>query len=964
MLRRLGLTLLALPLLGAAAPGPLPDGSRVDGGEALSSLPPDRLAERIRAELAFADGLLSLHPDRRAEWAPLVEKARALVGSGEAPNPVDAQSAEAVLAPVGAVAKTYTVHNVGHAHIDMNWMWPWPETVAVTNDTFTTVLRLMDEFPDFRFTQSQASVYEIARRYNPALFERIRARVAEGRWEVAASQWVEGDKNLASGESIARHLLYTRRFMEDELGLKPEDVPIDFEPDTFGHAHTIPTLVSRGGVTRYYMCRGGRDEKPPVFWWRGPDGARVLVNLETTWYLKSVGPENASALLAFAAKTGLRDWMNVYGVGDHGGGPTRRDIRRILEMDGWPVFPRFRFSTTRDFYAVLEANADRLPVLDRELNFEFTGCYTSQSQIKRYNRLGESRALDAEAAAVLALRLVGRPYPVAALRDAWTNVLFGHFHDILPGSGVRATREYQSGLFQQSAATFGTVQAESLRAVAAAVDTGFAKSRLASGNGGEDRALGAGVGRGSALGAVSDAAHQTDGPRPVVVFNPTAWPRDELVRTSLWDSGTPADRRDGRRFVVHAPDGRSFPAEVVGQGQYWGHRFADLVFPASVGALGYAAYVLEERAGSGAPPVAPLKVDAEGLTFENERLSVRFDRLTGGVVQLLDKATGLDLATPGDPLALLELVVERPRDMSAWVIGDTMSRVRPLALHALAVETNNPYVAKLAAKARVRDSELMVRYSLKAGQPWLEVEVEATWLERGGPESGTPQLRMRFPTRLEAPKARYEIPYGSIVRGLTKGEEVPALRYADAFGTIQGRPAGLLLLNDGKHGHSLEGSTLALTLLRSSYEPDPLPEIGSHSIRMALVPHGGTLTVAEMTRLGAAFNHPLQIVAADLHPGRLAPAGSGLAVSPADVVVGAVKRAEGDGSIVFRLLETAGRASTARLELASLLGTPTAAEEIDLLERPVPKGTARLASGTVSVDVPAHGVASVRVRFD
>jgi alpha-mannosidase len=156
------------------------------------------------------------------------------------------------------------------------------------------------------------------------------------------------------------------------------------------------------------------------------------------------------------------------------------------------------------------------------------------------------------------------------------------------------------------------------------------------------------------------------------------------------------------------------------------------------------------------------------------------------------------------------------------------------------------------AKARIRDSDLTVRYSLEAGEPWLAVEIQASWLERGGPETGTPQLRMRFPTRLEGAGARYEIPYGSIVRGLAKGEEVPALRYADAFGRVQGRPAGLLLLNDGKHGHSLEGSTLALTLLRSSYEPDPLPEIGTHSIRVALVPHGGTLTVADMTRLGTA----------------------------------------------------------------------------------------------------------------
>jgi len=308
-------------------------------------------------------------------------------------------------------------------------------------------------------------------------------------------------------------------------------------------------------------------------------------------------------------------------------------------------------------------------------------------------------------------------------------------------------------------------------------------------------------------------------------------------------------------------------------------------------------------------------------------------------------------------------VVERPRDMSAWVIGDTMSRTQPLVLHTLAVESN-PYVATLVAKAKVRDSDLTVRCSLKAGEPWLGVEVEARWLERGGPETGTPQLRMVFPTRLEGAKARYEIPYGSIVRSLAKGEEVPALRYADAFGTIGGRPAGLLLLNESKHGHSLEGSALALTLLRSSYEPDPLPEIGTHSMQMALVPHGGTLSVAEMTRLAAAFNHPLQVVSTDVHSGRLAPAAPGLAtVTPAEVVLGAVKKAEGDGSIVFRLVETAGKACTARLELSSLFGTATAAEEVDFLERPVTKGSARLASGAVMVDVPAHGVASVRVRF-
>jgi len=249
-MKKHGLTLILVAASVVAAP------NRATGDEALASLPPDRLAERIRAELAFAEGLASLHPDRKAEWAPLLEKARALVGSEAGPVVASAVAeAEAVLAPVAAVAKTYTVHNVGHAHIDMNWMWPWPETVAVTNDTFTTVLRLMDEFPDFRFTQSQASVYEIARRYNPALFERIKARVAEGRWEVAARQWVEGDKNLASGEAIARHLLYTRRFMEDELGLKPRTCRSTSSP-TPSATPTRSRRSSPAGASRATTCAG------------------------------------------------------------------------------------------------------------------------------------------------------------------------------------------------------------------------------------------------------------------------------------------------------------------------------------------------------------------------------------------------------------------------------------------------------------------------------------------------------------------------------------------------------------------------------------------------------------------------------------------------------------------------------------------------------------------------------------
>jgi len=319
------------------------------------------LVEKFLAESGFAENLCELHADSAAEWHPLIKKANALVEKavdGGSPDGLAAAVAEAesVLAPLGETAKSYTVHCVGHAHIDMNWMWSWPETVAVTNDTFTTVMRLMDEYPGFCFSQSQASVYAIVEQYNPDLLARMAERVKEGRWEVTASHWVEGDKNLAGGESLCRHLLYTRRYMQHLFGLKPEDVNIDWSPDTFGHAVTVPTYLVRGGIKYLYLHRPGvhGPKRPGAFWWQAPDGSRVLVrNDMALGYNGAITPDLARLLVGFTCETGSRDFMFVYGVGDHGGGPTRRDLRRAIEMDTWPIFPNIRFSTARAFYETL-----------------------------------------------------------------------------------------------------------------------------------------------------------------------------------------------------------------------------------------------------------------------------------------------------------------------------------------------------------------------------------------------------------------------------------------------------------------------------------------------------------------------------------------------------------------------------------------------------------------------------------
>jgi len=345
----------------------------------------------------------------------------------------------------------------------------------------------------------------------------------------------------------------------------------------------------------------------------------------------------------------------------------------------------------------------------------------------------------------------------------------------------------------------------------------------------------------------------------------------------------------------------------------------------------------------------------------------RLDRFSGGICQLIDKKTGLDLADPENPMGILEYVLERPGSMSAWVIHDPKKRICPLELESLRVIQENRYFASIQAKAKLNQSEITVTYTLKADEPLVEIKVDTLWLERGSEELGIPGLRIKFPTALSHAEARYEIPFGSIKRDLNQGEEVPGLRWANVSGEIPGSKTrgNLLLLNDCKYGHFLDGSTLGLTLLRSSYSPDPLPEFGHHSMRMAAVPIIGEIAPSEMVRYGASFNHPLQIVYTDTHQGQLPADGNFLlSCEPKNVIFSSLKKAEEGDGLIVRLFETDGIKSTAAVSLnTSILGEIESVEEVDLLERRLNTFETRLIPRGFEVEIPAYGIVSVRLNF-
>ncbi len=939
----------------------------------------DRWAVRIAAELDFAEGLNRLRGGE--DWPELISAARRIVtdalDSGGAAALAEATAeAERCLAPISDVARQYTIHCVGHAHIDMNWQWGYPETVATTLDTFRSVLRLMERFPDFRFTQSQASVYEIVAEYDPELFEQIRRRVAEGRWEPAVACWVEGDKNLPIGEAIARHLLYSRRFLAERMNLPPERLSLCWEPDTFGHAASIPTLLARGGVRRYYLCRGGEFDKPPVFWWTGPDGSRVLTICEQTWYLDQLGPHITRGLLGFCEKTGIKDWMCVYGVGDHGGGPTRRDLLRAAEMDNWPVFPHIRFATAGEFYDILETRGEHWPALTGELNFEFPGCYASQSRIKRSNRQAENACMEAETMSALAWRAAGREYPADRMRNAWVRTLFGHFHDILPGSCTPEARDYHLGQFQLTQADAATCEANALKALAAEVDTGFALA------GGDDEdiwnanAIGGGFGAG--VGELSSVSPAVGWPRAMVAFNPSPWPRKDVAIFRIWESGFHPRRLnfDRLQFAARTPEGKLIPAQRVSSGKWLGHGYVELAVPVDLPAGGWSSFAVEPvgragdstsgyRAEGHTPDIEGFEpgVRVSGMRMENEHIAVELGE-SGGVVRLTDKLTGAELARGDDPLGAPEYILERPGGMSAWNQNPPRLRSRAEVV-SIRPALAGPHIASFEMKCRIGESAVTLTYMLRTGRPWLEIAVDADWRQRGGPESGVPSLRMRFPTSLSKARGRYETPGGWIERDLRDGEPVPGIRWAEAAGKLaDGTSAGCVVLNDGVYSHALSGGELSLTLLRSSYEPDPIPEIARHQFRLGVSPRGPEATAADAIRLGAGFNHPPRVVPAEPGPGPLPPGGQTvLAVEPENVVVTAVKKCEDEQAVIFRLQETSGRTTSARLVLGECWSAATRAVETDLLERPVQPSAAKLTPAGPAVAVPAFGVVSVKVSF-
>lgn len=934
--------------------------------------------QRILAQMRY--GLEMTRDQDMNKRQPILDAARLVLERFERDGAITRETcrhAEKTLGPLSALAKQYKVICASHAHIDMNWMWGWPETAAITLDTFRTMLKLMEECPEFTFSQSQASVYKIVEEYDPEMLSSIKSRVKEGRWEVAASTWVEADKNLPSGESMARHLLYAKEYLSRLLDIPIEDLSLDFEPDTFGHSANVPEILNKGGVKYYYHCRGYNDKYPEyhLYRWVSPSGASVLVYREPFWYNAEIEPSIAYYVPEFCRKCGLDTMLRVYGVGDHGGGPTRRDIERIIDMNTWPVFPQIRFGTFREFFTYAESQALNVPEVKDELNFVFTGCYSSQSRIKRAGRKAETGLFDAELFSTIAALSTNAQYPRQAYREAWENVLFNQFHDIITGSCVRDTREYAMGLYQKTMATVQSQKQKALYGISGSIDTGSAWVGCDSAG---TVSEGAGAGFGVEGFRVSQVSRGRGKTRLYHAFNPSGSERHEPVEIVVW--GWPGEIR---RMEFRGPGNEVLPHQIIEQGShYWDHTYIRVLVQVSVPPFGYTTVVLTERDERidviDFPGYRRTETPDEFI-LENSNIRVRLNPKNGTLASLVDKSTGTEYVDKTRAAGVFRYILEDDsKRMTSWLVGrhiqvdDLTRNVKMRYAHRGPL-----YQAVIYTIEFGNSSSLTAEVGLRAGSPVLEYSVECDWHEVGRPGKSVPQLAFALPVPFTCRKFKYDVPFGVVERP-PLDLDVPANSWALAAGDDAFKK-GLILVTDSKHGFRGTDRELSLTLLRSSYDPDPYPEIGVHKMRFAF---GPVDCASNRDLIGLAFNynHPIEVisVAPNAQRSSAAPARGqeGQTVAPAvqaslpakhsfgrvvqgSVAISTVKMAERGPGMIIRLYETEGSDTDVVISLA---GPIKRAFFTDVNELPV-TGAIEAEGNRVSFKVKAASVQTVYIEF-
>ncbi|ARV62922.1 alpha-mannosidase [Nostocales cyanobacterium HT-58-2] len=782
------------------------------------------------------------------------------------------------------------IYLLGHAHLDMAWLWRVSETWQAAQSTFESVLKLQQDFPELIFCHSSPVLYAWIEENRPDLFDAIQQAVKTGRWEVVGGFWVEPELNLIAGESIVRQLLYGQRYVLEKFG---KVSTVIWVPDSFGFCATLPQFLAKAGieffVTQKLRWNDTTQFDYGAFWWRSPDGSEVF-SLMSAPVGEGINPiKMASFACEWQTQTGFSEALWLPGVGDHGGGPTRDMLETAQRWQKSPFFPQLEFSTAENYLQqIKEKTSPSFPTWDDELYLEFhRGCYTTHADQKRWNRRCEGLLYQAELFAALATISSQVTYPTAELEAAWKKVLFNQFHDILPGSSI--TEVYVDALptWQEVEKVGDEILQQSL-------------SHLAS--------------------QINLPAPPQPNSLPIVVFNSLNWQRSQVVTLTL-----PSPATAHQEWQIYDTFGEKQPSQST-------EALTLLFLAKDIPPVGYRVFWLHSSSSLSSPSPTPLD-----WVLENEFLKVVVNPETGDLSSVFDKILEREvLSGAGNQLQAFK---DSGQYWDAWNIDPNYAQhpLPPTQMKSIEWLETGPVQSRVRVVRQLGESEFCQDYILQTHSPVLKIATTVNWQER------QVLVKAAFPLNVEADFATYEIPCGAIRRSThpnTSAEkakwEVPALRWADLTTSAveENSCYGVSLLNDCKYGYDSKPNQLRLTLLRSPNWPDPEADRGFHEFTYALYPHVGSWESAHTVRHGYELNLPMQVIPLTLQPNEgeksLPPIGSLLNLSAENLILMAFKQAEDNPQqCILRCYECHGE--PAELSLQSDLGL-TLTESVDLLE--------------------------------
>jgi len=759
---------------------------------------------------------------------------------------------------------------IGHAHIDIAWLWPLRQTHRKAGRTFHNVIRLMEQFEDFHYVQSQPQLYDYVRQDYPKLFEDVKKAVAKGNWEIIGGMWVEADSNITGPESLVRQFLLGRTFFRKHFGKDVESLVL-WLPDVFGYSACLPQLIKEAGLKYFFTTKMSWNQYNRIpydsFWWQGIDGTKVLTHFATS-------PQNIQSQLSIqytstynamvTPQQVIGTWNNfqqkelhqqlliAYGYGDGGGGPTREMLENIRLMRQFPSTPKTNCGKAGKFFEKLEKQSDKLPCWNGEFYPEFhRGTFTTQSRNKRANRKSEFLLHDAELAAVMAsLMDKNYQYPHNELHKAWELVCLNQFHDIIPGSSI--TEVYADSLEDY----------KKIYELAANVKDS----------------------------ACSVIAEKTDA--DVLLINPTSFKRSDLV---FWN------KKLDKNQHLETADGKNVSTQELNNGTLIA---VDNLEP-------YGTCKLKIVPGKAAGIKNTLIAQTDLL--ENEYIQVKFNN-AGDIVGIYDKTNKRRLTPDGQIANQFQAFEDRPLTADAWDIDIYYEDKKFLSKPAdsIKVVEAGPLRATLEIQRKILSSCYVQRISIFHNSTRIDFDTAIDWQQRNI------LLKSAFPVEILSLVATYEIQWGNIERPTHQNTSWDWARFevwAQKWVDISEGNYGVSLLNDCKYGYDIKDNVMRISLLRSPTTPDPQADQGRQEFCYSLLPHSGPLSEATIAE-AYCLNDAIMLIenSSKRKPDKFVNSvGSFLSVDSPNVVIETIKKTEDGNGIIVRLYESLRKRGTITL---------------------------------------------------